>query len=135
MVVQLNSFEVELPVPILVTQEGGAETCRAVFIRAPAIVGVGSSVEVLAEYPLSPNQTVDAPEEVMLLFTLISLFYLHLKIYNIWMFTSGLAQYAANNYLYVSLFRAFVNAFCNGSSTVVMCFNRRAVARIRSLWR
>ena len=62
--VQLNSFEADLPVPALATQEGGAETCRAVFIRAPAIVGVGASVEVLAEYPLSSSQTVDAPQQV-----------------------------------------------------------------------
>ncbi|KAG0556857.1 hypothetical protein M758_11G081200 [Ceratodon purpureus] len=65
---QLNSFEVELPVPALATQEGGAETTRAVFIRAPAIVGVGSSVEVLAEYPLSPSQTAHSPEQVILVF-------------------------------------------------------------------
>ena len=61
---QLNSFEADLPVPALVSQEGGAETCRAVFIRAPAIVGVGASVEVLAEYPLSSSQTVDASQQV-----------------------------------------------------------------------
>lgn len=57
---QLNSFEMELSVPTLASREGGAETCRAVFIRAPAIVDVGSSVEVLAEYPLAPGQ---APQQ------------------------------------------------------------------------
>jgi glutamine amidotransferase PdxT len=69
MVVQLNSFEVELPVPALASQEGGSETCRAVFIRAPAIVDVGPSVEVLAEYPLASGQAVDAPEQVLLFFS------------------------------------------------------------------
>lgn len=62
MSVQLNSFEMELSVPTLASREGGAETCRAVFIRAPAIVDVGSSVEVLAEYPLAPGQ---APQQVI----------------------------------------------------------------------
>lgn len=65
-VVQLNSFEMELPVPALASHEGGSETCRAVFIRAPAIVNVGPSVEVLAEYPLAPGQVIDAPVQVKL---------------------------------------------------------------------
>ncbi|KAG0609036.1 hypothetical protein M758_8G152000 [Ceratodon purpureus] len=65
---QLNSFEVELPVPALASQEGGSTTCRAVFIRAPAIFDVGPSVDVLAEYPLAPGQAV----EVLLFFTSIS---------------------------------------------------------------
>ncbi|KAG0565007.1 hypothetical protein M758_8G152000 [Ceratodon purpureus] len=56
---QLNSFEVELPVPALASQEGGSTTCRAVFIRAPAIFDVGPSVDVLAEYPLAPGQAVE----------------------------------------------------------------------------
>lgn len=46
---QLNSFETELSVPGLAS-EGGPASCRAVFIRAPAIVDAGPSVEVLAEY-------------------------------------------------------------------------------------
>ena len=57
----------ELAVPALVSLEGGPETCRAVFIRAPAIVDVGASVEVLAEYPLAPGQGIDAQEQVKFL--------------------------------------------------------------------
>ncbi|XP_024403607.1 probable pyridoxal 5'-phosphate synthase subunit PDX2 isoform X2 [Physcomitrium patens] len=59
---QINSFEMELSVPSLAS-DGGAQTCRAVFIRAPAIIDVGSSVEVLAECPLAPKQAVDLPEQ------------------------------------------------------------------------
>jgi len=47
---QLNSFETELPVPKIAAEIGGPETFRAVFIRAPAILEAGPSVEVLAEY-------------------------------------------------------------------------------------
>jgi len=54
----------ELPVPVLASQEGGSGTCRAVFIRAPAIVNVGPSVQVLAEYPLAPGQAFDVSEQV-----------------------------------------------------------------------
>ncbi|MDI3280291.1 MAG: pyridoxal 5'-phosphate synthase glutaminase subunit PdxT [Bacillota bacterium] len=42
---QVESFEVDLPVPVL-----GDPPLRAVFIRAPYIVRVGSGVEVLARY-------------------------------------------------------------------------------------
>ncbi|XP_055959702.1 probable pyridoxal 5'-phosphate synthase subunit PDX2 isoform X2 [Mercurialis annua] len=48
---QIQSFETELSVPVLVSKEGGPETFRGVFIRAPAVVDVGPGVEVLAEYP------------------------------------------------------------------------------------
>lgn len=34
------------------SQEGGPETFRGVFIRAPAVLEVGPGVEVLAEYPV-----------------------------------------------------------------------------------
>ena len=78
-VAQLNSFEVELPVPALASQEGGSETCRAVFIRAPAIVDAGPAVEVLAEYPLAPGQAVDIPEQVILFFTSSSCKTLYLR--------------------------------------------------------
>ncbi|KAK9125954.1 hypothetical protein Scep_014800 [Stephania cephalantha] len=56
---QLDSFEVEIPIPVLVAQEGGPETFRGVFIRAPAVVEVGPEVQVLAECRVmpSPNQT------------------------------------------------------------------------------
>ena len=67
-VVQLNSFEVELPVPTLASQEGGSKTCRVVFIRAPSILDVGPSVDVLAEYLLAPRQSVDVLDHVLLFF-------------------------------------------------------------------
>lgn len=54
---QLNSFETELQVPELAAKEGGPETFRAIFIRAPAIVEAGPTVEVLAEYPLASNES------------------------------------------------------------------------------
>ena len=41
---QVDSFEVDLPVPVL-----GKETFRAIFIRAPLIEKIGSGVEVLAK--------------------------------------------------------------------------------------
>jgi 5'-phosphate synthase pdxT subunit len=41
---QVDSFEVDLSVPVL-----GAEPFPAVFIRAPWVESVGSSVEILAE--------------------------------------------------------------------------------------
>ncbi|KAF2288800.1 hypothetical protein GH714_014254 [Hevea brasiliensis] len=46
---QIQSFEAELSVPELVSKEGGPETFRGVFIRAPAVLEVGPGVEVLAE--------------------------------------------------------------------------------------
>lgn len=42
---QKESFEAEIAIPVL-----GKKPFRAVFIRAPAIKGVGRKVEVLAEY-------------------------------------------------------------------------------------
>ena len=55
---QLNSkFEIELPVPKIVAKEGGLDTFRVVFIRAPAILEVGPSVEVLAEYTALSNES------------------------------------------------------------------------------
>ncbi|CAN0876272.1 Probable pyridoxal 5'-phosphate synthase subunit PDX2 [Linum grandiflorum] len=49
---QIQSFEAELSIPKIVSQEGGPETFRGVFIRAPAVLEVGPAVEVLAEYPV-----------------------------------------------------------------------------------
>uniref|UniRef100_A0A2P2JZ13 glutaminase n=1 Tax=Rhizophora mucronata TaxID=61149 RepID=A0A2P2JZ13_RHIMU len=49
---QIQSFEAELSVPELVHNEGGPETFRGIFIRAPAVLEVGPGVEVLAEYPV-----------------------------------------------------------------------------------
>ena len=43
---QVDSFEVDLPVPIL-----GEESFHAVFIRAPILAKVNSSAEVLASLP------------------------------------------------------------------------------------
>lgn len=50
---QLYSFETELEVPALAAVEGGPPSFRAVFIRAPAILETGPSVEVLADYAVS----------------------------------------------------------------------------------
>lgn len=66
---QIQSFETELSVPELASKEGGPDTFRGVFIRAPAILEVGPEVQVLADYPvpsnnvLDSNSTVEAPEE------------------------------------------------------------------------
>ncbi|XP_065869055.1 probable pyridoxal 5'-phosphate synthase subunit PDX2 [Euphorbia lathyris] len=49
---QIQSFEAELSVPELVSKEGGPETFRGIFIRAPAVLEVGPGVDVLAEYPV-----------------------------------------------------------------------------------
>lgn len=52
MVIQIQSFEADLPVPELASNEGGPETFRGIFIRAPAILEVGPQVQVLADYPV-----------------------------------------------------------------------------------
>ncbi|KAK4268616.1 hypothetical protein QN277_025240 [Acacia crassicarpa] len=49
---QIQSFEAELPVPELASKEGGPETFRGIFIRAPAILEVGPEVQVLADFPV-----------------------------------------------------------------------------------
>uniref|UniRef100_A0A452XG24 Glutaminase n=1 Tax=Aegilops tauschii subsp. strangulata TaxID=200361 RepID=A0A452XG24_AEGTS len=64
---QLQSFETELSVPMLADKEGGSNTCRGVFIRAPAILEVGSDVEILAECPVPsgrPSITIPSAEGV-----------------------------------------------------------------------
>ncbi|EAY84338.1 hypothetical protein OsI_05715 [Oryza sativa Indica Group] len=64
---QLQSFETELSVPMLAEKEGGSDTCRGVFIRAPAILDVGSDVEVLADCPVPsdrPSITIASGEGV-----------------------------------------------------------------------
>ncbi|XP_022642070.1 probable pyridoxal 5'-phosphate synthase subunit PDX2 isoform X2 [Vigna radiata var. radiata] len=53
---QIQSFEAELSVPQLASQEGGPETFRGVFIRAPAILEAGPEVQVLADYPVSSDK-------------------------------------------------------------------------------
>lgn len=42
--------------PQLASQEGGPETFRGVFIRAPAILEAGPEVQVLAAYPVSSDR-------------------------------------------------------------------------------
>jgi 5'-phosphate synthase pdxT subunit len=57
----VRSFETELSVPMLADKEGGSPTCRGVFIRAPAILEVGSDVEILADCPVpdgTPSITI-----------------------------------------------------------------------------
>ncbi|XVF47156.1 hypothetical protein PTKIN_Ptkin03bG0086700 [Pterospermum kingtungense] len=55
---QIQSFEAELLVPELASKEGGPETFRGVFIRAPAVLKVGPEVEVLADYPIPSNKVL-----------------------------------------------------------------------------
>ncbi|XP_039024193.1 probable pyridoxal 5'-phosphate synthase subunit PDX2 [Hibiscus syriacus] len=55
---QIQSFEAELVVPELASKEGGPETFRGVFIRAPAILEVGPEVEVLADYHIPSNKVL-----------------------------------------------------------------------------
>ncbi|XVF19464.1 hypothetical protein REPUB_Repub11eG0113000 [Reevesia pubescens] len=55
---QIQSFEAELLVPELASKEGGPETFRGVFIRAPAVLEVGPEVEVLADYPIPSNKVL-----------------------------------------------------------------------------
>ncbi|KAJ8559579.1 hypothetical protein K7X08_003637 [Anisodus acutangulus] len=57
---QIQSFETELPIPEIAAKEGGPPSCRAVFIRAPAIIEVGLDVEVLADVPVSSVETVNS---------------------------------------------------------------------------
>ncbi|KAI9194349.1 hypothetical protein LWI28_005248 [Acer negundo] len=66
---QIQSFEADVSVPELASKEGGPETFRGVFIRAPAILEVGPEVEVLADYLVPSNKvlysssTVEIQEE------------------------------------------------------------------------
>lgn len=54
--------------PLIADKEGGAESFRGVFIRAPAILEVGPEVEVLAEVLIpadswiNSNLAKDSPE-------------------------------------------------------------------------
>lgn len=57
---QVNSFETQLPAPGGVRAHGGADTFRAVFIRAPAVLEAGGNVEVLAEYKLTEAEAEKA---------------------------------------------------------------------------
>ena len=62
--IQIQSFEAELPVPELASKEGGPETCRGVFIRAPAILEVGPDVQVLADYPVQSKKLLGSDSSV-----------------------------------------------------------------------
>ncbi|KAI4334416.1 hypothetical protein L6164_019113 [Bauhinia variegata] len=61
---QIQSFEAELSVPELASKEGGPETFRGVFIRAPAILEAGPEVQVLADYPVPSNQLLGSDSSV-----------------------------------------------------------------------
>ncbi|KDP44067.1 hypothetical protein JCGZ_05534 [Jatropha curcas] len=63
---QIQSFEADLSVPDLVTKEGGPETFRGVFIRAPAVIEVGPGVEVLAEYPVPSTNVLYSSSAVQI---------------------------------------------------------------------
>lgn len=58
--IQLQSFEAELSVPELASKEGGPETFRGVFIRAPAILDIGPEVQVLADYPVPSDKLLNS---------------------------------------------------------------------------
>ena len=59
---QINSFETQLPAPTCLGSDGceadaaAADTFRAMFIRAPAVLEAGPEVEVLARYELTPEE-------------------------------------------------------------------------------
>ncbi|XP_056847369.1 probable pyridoxal 5'-phosphate synthase subunit PDX2 isoform X2 [Raphanus sativus] len=59
---QIQSFEADISVPLLTSKEGGPETYRGVFIRAPAVLDVGPDVQVLAHYPVPSNKEDAVPE-------------------------------------------------------------------------
>ncbi|CAK8574860.1 unnamed protein product [Lathyrus sativus] len=61
---QIQSFETELLVPELVSEEGGPETFRGVFIRAPGILNVGPDVQVLADYPVPSDKVPSSDSSV-----------------------------------------------------------------------
>lgn len=61
---QIQSFETELAVPELVSKEGGPETFRGVFIRAPAILDVGPEVQVLADYSVPSDKKPSSDSSV-----------------------------------------------------------------------
>ncbi|KAF8100442.1 hypothetical protein N665_0224s0027 [Sinapis alba] len=63
---QIQSFEADISVPLLTSKEGGAETFRGVFIRAPAVLDVGPGVEVLAHYPVPSNKVLYSSSTVQI---------------------------------------------------------------------
>ncbi|KAJ0266643.1 pyridoxal 5'-phosphate synthase subunit PDX2 [Hirschfeldia incana] len=63
---QIQSFEADISVPLLTSKEGGPETYRGVFIRAPAVLDVGPDVEVLAHYPVPSNKVLYSSSTVQI---------------------------------------------------------------------
>ncbi|PIA27287.1 hypothetical protein AQUCO_08100019v1 [Aquilegia coerulea] len=59
---QIQSFEAELAVPDLAAKEGGPESYRGVFIRAPAILDAGPEVEILAEIRVPSKKPIEEKE-------------------------------------------------------------------------
>ncbi|XP_027334599.1 probable pyridoxal 5'-phosphate synthase subunit PDX2 isoform X2 [Abrus precatorius] len=57
---QIQSFEAELSVPDLASKEGGLDTFRGIFIRAPAILEAGPEVQVLADYLVPSSSLLSA---------------------------------------------------------------------------
>ena len=60
----MQSFEAEILAPELASKEGGPETFRGVFIRAPAILDVGPEVQVLADYSVPSNKLLCSDSSV-----------------------------------------------------------------------
>ncbi|KAJ3694022.1 hypothetical protein LUZ60_009502 [Juncus effusus] len=58
---QLQSFETDLSVPKLAEKAGGTDTCRGVFIRAPAILEAGPAVDVIADLAVDDGPRVFVP--------------------------------------------------------------------------
>ncbi|KAM0834886.1 hypothetical protein ACQ4PT_063303 [Festuca glaucescens] len=80
---QVRSFETELSVPMLSEKEGGSPTCRGVFIRAPAILEVGSDVEILADCPVpagTPSIMITSGEGVEMCLFYCNFFYFSTKL-------------------------------------------------------
>ncbi|XP_010541337.1 PREDICTED: probable pyridoxal 5'-phosphate synthase subunit PDX2 [Tarenaya hassleriana] len=63
---QIQSFEAEISARRLASYEGGPETFRGVFIRAPAVLDVGPDVEVLADYPVPSNNVLYSSSTVQI---------------------------------------------------------------------
>ncbi|XP_061369234.1 probable pyridoxal 5'-phosphate synthase subunit PDX2 [Gastrolobium bilobum] len=61
---QIQSFEADLSVPELASKEGGPETFRGIFIRAPAILEVGPEVQVLAGYPVPSDRLLSSDSSI-----------------------------------------------------------------------
>jgi pyridoxal 5'-phosphate synthase pdxT subunit len=64
---QISSFEQLLPAPDDLKRFGDAETYRAVFIRAPAILSADTdAVTVLSEYKLGPEDAQQAGRDTVI---------------------------------------------------------------------